>query len=232
MKRYFITAALIACLTVGLVGCGEDTRFKNRRHHDDCTDSHRDDHRQDQKAYKPIIYLYPETETDVSVHLDYAGTLTCTYPDYHDGWQVHAKPDGTLTDPETGRTYYGLFWEGIEPGSYDMSSGFVVPGNETVAFLEDALAKLGLTETEAQEFIIFWLPQMQDNPYNLIRFQDTAYTKRAKLDIEPKPDTVIRVFMTWRALDAPIDIPAQTLSAPQRRGFTVVEWGGSECPVK
>ena len=29
---------------------------------------------------KPVIYLYPEAETDVTVTLDYDGELTCVYP--------------------------------------------------------------------------------------------------------------------------------------------------------
>ena len=29
---------------------------------------------------KPVIYLYPEEETEVTVKLDYNGTLTSTYP--------------------------------------------------------------------------------------------------------------------------------------------------------
>ena len=33
-------------------------------------------------AAKPVIYLYPEEETQVTVQLDYAGELTCTYPAY------------------------------------------------------------------------------------------------------------------------------------------------------
>lgn len=40
-------------------------------------------------AAKPVIYLYPEEETQVTVQLDYAGELTCTYPAYQDGWTVH-----------------------------------------------------------------------------------------------------------------------------------------------
>ena len=31
---------------------------------------------------KPVIYLYPEEETTVSVQLDYTGQLTTTYPAY------------------------------------------------------------------------------------------------------------------------------------------------------
>ena len=55
-------------------------------------------------AAKPVIYLYPEEETQVTVQLDYAGELTCTYPAYQDGWTVTASPDGTLTDNQ-GHTY-------------------------------------------------------------------------------------------------------------------------------
>ncbi|MBQ7098313.1 MAG: hypothetical protein IJO05_01145 [Oscillospiraceae bacterium] len=67
---------------------------------------------------------------------------------------------------------------------------------------------------------------MEDNPYNLICFQGDAYTASAKLTVSPTPDTVIRVFMTWKPLDAPVEIEAQKLDAPERTGFTVVEWGG------
>ena len=45
-------------------------------------------------AKKPVIYLYPEQEQEVSVRLEYDGELTCTYPEYNDGWTVTAEPDG------------------------------------------------------------------------------------------------------------------------------------------
>ena len=170
----------------------------------------------------------PETETEVSVKLDFNGQLTSTYPQYADGWTVTAKPDGTLTDPVTGREYYCLFWEGVSNGKYDLSSGFVVPGDETAAFLEESLADLGLTAREANEFIIYWLPRMEGNPYNLISFQTDAYTDNAELEITPAPDTVLRVFMAWKPLEAPIEVPPQELTASLRSGFTVVDWGGAE----
>ena len=177
---------------------------------------------------KPVIYLYPTEPTRVTVELDFDGTLTSVYPAYGDGWTVDAAPDGTLTDPATGRTYYGLFWEGIANDAYDLSAGFVVPGGDTAAFLEDVLAKLGLNEREANEFIIYWLPRMEHNAYNLISFQQAAYTDQAQLTVTPAPDTVIRVFMAWKPLDAPVAVAPQELAAPAREGFTVVEWGGAE----
>lgn len=179
------------------------------------------------ECYKPVIYLYPEEETDISVNLILDGRLTCTYPAYNDGWTVTASPDGTLTDAK-GRTYNYLYWEGETYARYDLSKGFCVKGEDTAVFLEDALEKLGLTRREANEFIVYWLPQMQDNPYNIISFQTGIYTNAAKLAVNPAPDTLIRVFMAWQASDTPVVLENQELSAPDRTGFTVVEWGGAE----
>lgn len=204
MKRMYALLLALACVLT-LTGCREGGA----------------------KTEKPVIYLYPQEETTVSVELDYQGRLTTTYPAYQNGWTVTARPDGTLTDA-AGREYYCLFWEGIDDAEYDLSSGFVIAGNETAAFLEDALTKLGLTDAEANEFLIYWLPRMEGNPYNLISFQQEAYTETAKLHISPAPDTLLRVFMAWKPLAKPIVIPSQDLSAPNRSGFTVVEWGGCQ----
>lgn len=184
---------------------------------------------EEQLSAKPVIYLYPTQETEVTVGLALDGDLTASYPDYGEGWHVVASPDGTLTDPDTGREYYCLFWEGTSRANYDLSRGFVVPGADTAEFLEEALATLGLNQREADEFIIYWLPRMEGNPYNLISFQTRAYTDGAGLEVDPKPDTVIRVFMTWKPLEKPVEVEAQVLEpAPERQGFVLVEWGGTQ----
>lgn len=177
---------------------------------------------------KPVIYLYPETETEVSVTLDYGGTLTTTYPAYNQGWQVTARPDGTLINQADGREYFYLFWEGISDTAYDFSEGFVVKGSETAAFLQQALEEMGMTPREYNEMIVYWLPMMEGNPYNLISFQTDRYTELAGLSISPQPDSLLRVFMAWQALEEPVEVPPQELSAFGRTGFTVVEWGGTQ----
>ena len=174
-----------------------------------------------------MIYLYPESTIDVTVKLDYAGELTCTYPEYKDGWKVTASPDGTLKDAD-GQTYNYLYWEGQNHVKYDFSEGFCVAGSDTAAFLENALSQLGLIRQEANEFMVYWLPQMQENPYNLIAFQSDVYTQAAQLSITPEPDTLLRVFMAWKPLKKEVEISTQNLTAPERTGFTVVEWGGCE----
>lgn len=176
---------------------------------------------------KPVIYLYPEEETNVTVKLNYDGQLTCTYPAYQNGWSVTAYPDGTLVD-DAGQSYNYLYWEGVTDGQYDFSEGFCVPGEDTAAFLEDALESLGLTRREANEFIVYWLPMMEGNAYNLISFQNEDYTSIAELAVSPAPDTLIRVFMAWTPLQEAVQIEPQNLNAPERSGFTVVEWGGTK----
>lgn len=206
MKR-LLAGTLAAALAFGLAGCVSD---------EEC-------------AEKPVIYLYPEQETAVSVSLNYDGTLTATYPAYENGWHITAEPDGTLYD-ETGAEYSYLFWEGENKTDYDFSTGFCVAGADTADFLRETLAEIGLTPKEYNEFIVYWLPKMQENPYNLISFQSKRYTDTAKLDIDPEPDSVLRVFMAWKPLHRAQTIEPQTFTPFARDGFTVVEWGG--CEVK
>ena len=179
-------------------------------------------------AAKPVIYLYPEAEAEVTVRLEYKGRLTCTYPapDPDCTWRVTARPDGTLTDRQ-GREYSYLFWEGASDGTPpDFSKGFVVKGSDTAAFLREKLAYMGLTPREYNEFIVYWLPRMQDNPWNLIAFQGKNYTDSAPLTVTPRPDSVLRVFIAYRPMAAPIVVPPQELTPFVRKGFTLVEWGG------
>ena len=206
MRRgIFVPLCLAALLCALLVGCREDRQS-------DHTDL----------DAKPVLYLYPEKETEVNVRLDYGGELTCTYPACgEEGWTVTAAPDGTLRD-ESGQTYSYLYWEGVTRTEYNFSRGFCVPGADTAAFLEDALSRLGLTRREANEFIVYWLPRMEANPYNLIAFQAEDYTNHARLTVTPEPDSLLRVFMAWKPLEAPAGLPAQELPAFNRTGFTVV----------
>ena len=113
---------------------------------------------------KPIIYLYPEEETEVSVKLGKPENVTCSYPKYsEEGWKVIAKPNGELTDVNTGKKLYALYWEGQSKGIRNIKEGFVVKGEDTIKFLEEKLAKLGLNERESEEFIVYWLPKLEKN---------------------------------------------------------------------
>ena len=183
-------------------------------------------------VHAPIIYLYNDSDELINVKLDLDGELTVTYPEYPtgEGWTVSAAPDGRLTDTQ-GQEYPFLFWEAELNMDYDLSKGFCVKGSDTEEFLNEVLPKLGLNETEMEDFEAYWVPLMENNPYNVITFQTTAYTDAAKLDVTPEPDVVIRVNMLWYASDDFVVIEPQALedmnpSFEDRDGFVLVEWGG------
>lgn len=179
---------------------------------------------------KPIIYLYPTEETEISVKLLNADKITCSYPKYIDGWKVLAKPNGDLIDLDTNRNLYALYYESLNVENFDVSQeGFVVKGEDSAKFLEDKLEILGLTEREIEEFIIYWLPKLESNKYNYIRFATIdEINNNMPIEIDPTPDTIIRVLMIFKKLDNPIDVKEQELTTIERKGFVVVEWGGTE----
>ena len=181
-------------------------------------------------TYKPIIYLYPKEDTEVSVKLQYKDNITTSYPKYLDGWNVLAKKDGTLTDLSTNKNLYSLYYESENLLNFKVENdGFIVKGSDASTFLEEKLAILGLTERESEEFIIYWLPKLEANKYNYIRFATLdEINKNMPLEINPNPDTIIRVLMTYKGLETPIDITEQQLETPTRTGFVAVEWGGTE----
>ena len=107
--------------------------------------------------------------------------------------------------------------------------GFVVKGEDSIEFLEETLAVLGLTDREAEEFIVYWLPKLEANPYNYIRFATAEEIEHTMpLDIQPTPDSTIRILMAYQGLEQPIEVEEQRLVTPSRDGFTAVEWGGFE----
>ena len=175
---------------------------------------------------KPVIYLYPEEEMQVDVTMEIDGEFTYTYPKYDNGWSVIASPDGTLTDIKTGDEYSYLFWESTTDVEYDMSEGFVVKGEDATEFLKEKLSFMGLTPREYNEFIVYWAPILEQNEYNLVKFAGEEYVNSAKLNISPAPDSVLRVFMVYEAIDEPVKVKEQEIKPFVREGFTVVEWGG------
>lgn len=180
---------------------------------------------------KPVIYLYPTSITPISVSLSEPSKISHSYPKYENGWNVIADTDGTLIDQNTGRKLYSLYWDGKNYTPTDMSEGFVIKGKDTINFLEEKLAILGLSEKEAEEFIIYWLPKMENSKYVFVNFRTTEeINEYMELNISKTPDTLIRVYMDFKTLESHIDIPEQQLIPVTRTGFTVVEWGGCQIP--
>lgn len=180
---------------------------------------------------EPIIYLYPNVVEKVNIKLGLKGQITSSYPNYNpiSGWDVTAHPNGKIINNLDGKEHNYIFWEGItDKLKIDPSVGFVVRGKDTSNFLQTHLQELGLNPTEYNDFIVYWLPKMENNPYNFIQFIGKDYTDISPLEITPKPDSTLRVFMAFKPLEKPIPVKAEVLNPFNRTGFTVVEWGGTE----
>ncbi|HYG51552.1 MAG TPA: hypothetical protein VD905_11655, partial [Flavobacteriales bacterium] len=180
----------------------------------------------------------------VSVQLSNAKNLTFTYPTYqNDGSNVLARPDGTLkTDARLngtvgqGKEFNYLFWEGKIVQSQlnvDLTTGFMVSSDTLMQFLENALAKAGLNTKESADFITYWAPRMLVNNVNFVHFHFTNdYDAIAKLHVSPLPDTFLRLYMLWAPCQGKMNnLVEQEIPTVTRKGFTVVEWGGSEIPA-
>ena len=189
----------------------------------------RSDYRTLAECGKPIIYLYPEQDQDVHVQVAPNGGFTKTEPAYgKNGWTVHATPSGKLYNYANKTQYPYLFWEGYAFDYKKPDTGFVLSKQEVQEKMPTILAQLGLNKQETTDFLEFWQPKLEVSPYVLVSFVDQqTFNTYAPLNVTPKPDTIIRVFMDYTSLEKPINVQEPKLITPERNGFTVVEWGGN-----
>ena len=175
---------------------------------------------------KPVLYLYPEKETNVTVKFAKPELLTTTYPKYINSWNVTVKPNGDMYDKD-GKYYYALYWDEKRYNEVDFKEGFYVEGKDAISFLEEKLAYIGLNDKERNEFIMYWLPIMETNKKNLVYFELTNERELGnKLIITPKPDSLLRVNIHIKKVNEKVNIKEQKLEPFTRVGFTAVEWGG------
>lgn len=205
---------------------------------------------------KPVIYLYPQEPTQISVKFNSPVQFTTDIPKYNDSWQVMAFPNGSLKNlksnsadcqkidfQKTGSEYAKeacekneypyLYWAGnIYSQNYpEIDKGWIVKKDNLGKFLEDKLSEIGFNFNEKEDFMSYWLPDMmnKNSPYYRISFLQThELNSLFPMTINPKPDTVFRIFLDYLSLDEkPENEPLpQTLNKLKRQGFTMVEWGG------
>lgn len=175
---------------------------------------------------KPVLYLYPETKTKVTVNFEHEENLTTTYPKFEDSWEVTANPNGDLYDND-GKYYYGLYWEEQKNHEVSFDTGFYVTKDNAIDFLEEKLTFIGLNDKERNEFIMYWLPILEKNGQSVVYFELTEERESYnKLQITPTPDALLRVAIHVKKVNAPTKIKEQKLDSFERKGFTAVEWGG------
>ncbi len=205
---------------------------------------------------KPVIYLYPEEPTNISVRFDTSVQLTTQIPQYQDGWYVLAQPNGMLTDISDNHgsceryttNHFGaeyakhacaqnqypyLYWAGNvrAAGLPKPAGGWVVSRNQLAEFLAAKLTLMGLNQIERQDFLSYWVPMMQRQqaPYYQLGFLQTRELGVLfPMVVTPQPDTIFRILLDYTPLQSmPDQLPApQELERVERTGFTLIEWGG------
>jgi len=180
---------------------------------------------------KPVIYLYPKEKTDVELSINFEGKILTTFPKLEKSWKVTAYENGQIFDKKTNRYYTSLFWDGeitFPASHYQYKTGFVVEKEKLTSFLIEKLELMGLNTAETNDFIQYWLPILEKNKYTFIHFLvNDAYDVFSTNNVNPKPDTSIRIMMEFFEVEEAISIAPQQLTSTKRNGFTLVEWGGS-----
>lgn len=188
---------------------------------------------------KPVIYLYGDT--DFKLSLSPLAPFVFTYPNYDQSWNFTATPSGNIVDKKNQKSYPYLFWESKTTQlqysqKEDVVEGFMVETDTVVQFLENQLTFFGFNTTEKTDFITYWAPRMIEKQYVFIQFLvgETYAERIASYELSPKAASELRVFMLFTPLDNTITqmpVVPQQLTSTERKGFTIVEWGGAELPM-
>lgn len=183
---------------------------------------------------KPVIYLYPEKPTYIDVKLEIPnGRVAVSDPLYPEetGWQnVLAYPNGELI--YKGKKYRDLFYETEVRFEYEINRGVYLAKNSVYQEVERYLTLLGLNDFEKSEYLEYWMPEVEKIEKDFVLFSVLTPNEKHAVDrvyIDPVPDTEIMFLTHFKGVDIPYPVEKQDFpaAAKERKGFTVVEWGGS-----
>ncbi len=173
-------------------------------------------------ALKPAIYLYPEETLKIKVSLSINGEITISEPEYNNGWDVVVEPGGNIEG-----SYDYLFYEARLNYLETPDEGWCVEHEHLESWMNNTLNELGLNEKESKDFKDFWLDFLPIANYYEIKLLSKEYLDlNMELIIDPQPETIIRVMLTFSPYQNAVGINTPLITTPIRSGFTVVEWGG------
>ncbi len=173
-------------------------------------------------AFKPAIYLYPQETLKIKVSLSINGEITISEPEYDNGWDVVVEPGGKIES-----SYDYLFYEARLNYLKTPAEGWCVEYEHLELWMNNTLRELGLNEKESKDFKVFWLDFLPiANHYEIKLLSKEYLDLNMGLNIDPKPETIIRVILTFSPYQNAVEIDTPLITTPIRSGFTVVEWGG------
>jgi hypothetical protein len=193
-------------------------------HHVTITDNYQDfKFRANIQALKPNIYLYPEATMDILVRIVFpqSGFITDSVPDYEGSWDITVEPSG-LIDGQ----YDYLFYESYQPDQGQYSYGWVIKQEALQDFFRENMAATGFNTKEINDFVDYWIPQLNEYQYYAIYPQyNEQLDSMIRLEFSQQPDNLIRLIYAIRGLDRDYILPEPKIPNFKREGFVVTEWG-------
>jgi hypothetical protein len=175
-------------------------------------------------AYKPNIYIYPQTKNILSIKLEFplGGTVIESIPAYRGEWCIEVEPSGKINNE-----YDYLFYESQNPDAYQYDSGWIVNRDSLSIFFRTNLSKTGFTEREINDFTEYWVSRLKTNSYYIVYPQYVNdINKIIKLKISTPPDNMLRLFYVIKGSEQNgLKLLEPTLPKYERKGFVVAEWG-------
>ncbi|OGG27336.1 hypothetical protein A2960_00005 [Candidatus Gottesmanbacteria bacterium RIFCSPLOWO2_01_FULL_39_12b] len=176
------------------------------------------------------LYLYPQKTSNIRIKPIVSGQIQYEWPKLTGNlWQVVAFPDGELISKEN------ISFDKIEY-SYTTSlvrspeKGLIAKAAQLESVLSSYASKVGLNEREANDFISFWIKELNKVPspyYFISHYDKETASKIMSFDINPRPDTFIQVVMYFKPLNNPISVSPPVFNpVPLRSGFVAVDWSG------
>lgn len=204
---------------------------------------------------KPAIYLYADNlPTMVKVRLDYFVLTKNTVPQkYLNTWKVIAHKDGHLTDLQPEKTncstlpttfgfeyaqtacrannYPYIYWDGDKFTKKVPKKllGWSVKKENIENFLNEKADELAMNKNEKTEFVRYWSDVISNYPatdFRIYFLQNEEVDNWIKLDVTPKPDSWNRIEVVFTPIQPNTKSTPYTLKKIQRKGLTMVEWGG------
>jgi len=177
---------------------------------------------------KPAIYIYPDTDRDFLVELEFMDgtTLTSSTPPYSSGWNVFVETTGLID-----HQYDYLFYEVSLKEAPELSSGWSLSRDDLAEGLQDILHGLGLNQKETDDFLDYWLGRLTDHEYfSVYPASEEIIDRFVGLDIFPAPDAMLRFWLFFRGEREYRSLPEPAFAGFERGSTTVVEWGGVLLP--
>jgi hypothetical protein len=179
----------------------------------------------DHMLYKPNIYIYPQENIHLDVHIDFplGGKVVASIPDYKNGWDVSVASTGLIDNKFT-----YLFYESIQPNIWQTKSGWVVKKSDLKDFFKENMSLYGFAGQEIQDFIDYWIPRLNEHDYYSICPQTSnTINKAVQLRFSKEPERILRLYYMIKGRDnsSKNELVKPEMPGFERKGYFVTEWG-------